>query len=245
MAVHNEGDWVREAIRSIQGQTFADWELLATDDGSKDGCVEAIRSLAEADARIKVTVNERQLGLAASLNRLLVAARGEFVARMDGDDVCVPDRLAREVEFLASHLKVDVVGGGAFLVDARGQVVGETFRPERHEEMVAKIYKENPFIHPTVMARRAFFVGLGGYDSRLKRAQDYDLWLRGYRGFRYANLRVPLVYYRVPRPSLQSACYSARVLLRAARRDSRLLRGSWYCVRPLLAYALTGVRRRR
>ena len=241
MAVYNEAGDLERAVRSVRGQTHEDWELLVVDDGSTDGTPLLLERLCAEERRLRVVHNEVNRGLPAALNRGWRQARSELIARLDADDVCLPTRLAAQLRYLNDHPEVAVLGTGAELVDERG-ALGETFRPEQHEVLVARIYRENPFIHPTVMMRRSFLEATGGYDERLRRAQDYDLWLRGYRSFRYHNLAQALVRHRVsrrPRPS--AVVYGTYMLVRAAHREGRLSTHGWYGLRFLAAGLLGSV----
>ena len=234
MAAHNEEKSLEAAVSSVWDQTFEDWELLVVDDASTDQTPALLAMLASRDRRVRVLRNVTNVGLAASLNRGLRESRTELIARLDGDDTCFPDRLAAQVKHLSEHPDVAVLGTGAELCDEQDHVLGIARRPERHESLVARIYRENPFIHPSVMARREFFEACGGYDDRLRRAQDYDLWLRGYRRFRYQNLPRALIRYRVRRkPRLDALLYGSFMLLRAARREGRLARKGWCALRYL------------
>jgi len=234
MSVHNESENIENALLSIQGQDFRDWELIIVDDASLDDSFAKISMFSEKDNRIKPLRNSRNIGLAASLNRALARTEGALIARMDGDDLCCPSRLSLQVSFLHENPRIDVLGGGAIDVNDSGQIVGETYGRELHEELVANIYKENPFIHPTIMARRRFFAESGGYDERLRRAQDYDLWLRGYLKYHYHNLQTPLIYYRRRKtPNFRNAAYSGYVLWRSALREGKILSRGWFALRPL------------
>jgi glycosyltransferase involved in cell wall biosynthesis len=236
LAVHNGADTVERAIASVVGQDYDDWDLIVVDDASTDGTSGILRRLAEADSRITVLTNERRGGLAYSLNKGWRAARGELIARLDADDACFPDRLRRQVEFMIAHPDVAVLGSGAEIIDADGTARGVMLRPERHEQLADAIYRENPFIHPSVMARRSFFEALGGYDETCKRGQDYDLWTRAYRRFRFHNLQRPLIPYRV-RQRLPWAAVVAgtRLAFRLGWRERRIGRGSWYAMRFFIA----------
>ena len=248
LAAYNAEHVVGRAVASIVAQTHPSWDLLAIDDGSTDGTIGVLERAAAADSRIEVVRNDRNRGLAASLNDGWRRARGELVARMDADDVSLPDRLQRQASFLARHPEVDVLGTGARLVDADGRVLRDARRPERHEELVARMYKETPFFHPSVMARRSFLDRAGGYDERLRRSQDIDLWLRTYRRFRFHNLPEPLIEYRVPgRPPLAAIAWGTYVLARAAYREGLLPSRGWYSLRFLAATSLSwlGLRRLR
>ena len=228
MGVHNNVDSVRSAIESIRQQSYLDWEFFIVDDASTDGTRTVLKRLAGEEPRITLVRNSVNRGLAASLNRGWRMAKGDLIARMDADDESLPDRLQLQVEFMGSHPEVAVLGGGAELIDETGCRLGLALRPEHHEELVRRILKENPLIHPTVMLRRAFLKTMGGYDDRLRRAQDYDLWLRAYRQFRFHNLQRPLIRFRVPRSiPLQSILWGTFVRGRTARRERRPLTCGW------------------
>jgi glycosyltransferase involved in cell wall biosynthesis len=204
-----------------------------------------LETLAASDARIRVIRNDVNRGLAASLNVAWSQASGDLFARMDADDISYPDRLHRQVEFMAAHPEVAVMGTGIELMSSEGRFLGFALRPEWHEELQKKMYKENPFAHPSVIMRRSFLEGQGGYDERLRWAEDSDLWLRGYRQFKYHNLQVPLIRYHVrKRIPLRNRAYSALVLLRAALRERLFLTHGWYALRPLVAGALVNLRLR-
>jgi glycosyltransferase involved in cell wall biosynthesis len=239
MAVYNGAATVREALASILCQTYQDWDLIIVDDGSTDGTLAILESLAATDARVRVLRNGANRGLAASLNVAWSQARGDLLARMDADDFSYPDRLHRQVEFMAAHPEVAVLGTGIELMDSEGRLLGCALCPEWHEELQKRMYKENPFAHPSVMMRRGFLEALGGYDGRLKWAEDADLWLRGYRQFRYHNLQQPLIRYRVrSKIVLRMSAYSAFVLLRASLRERLLLTGGLHALRHLVAGVL-------
>lgn len=199
MPAYNGVAFIGNSVDSIISQTYHDWDPLVIDDGSTDGTLGLLRSAAERDSRITVIRNDLNRGIAASLNQGWRQASGELIARMDADDVSLPQRLEHQVGFMESHPEVDVLGTGAELVDRGGEALGLAFRPQQHEELARKMYKECPFIHPSVMVRRRFYEALNGYDEHLRRSEDNDLWLRGYKRFRFHNLQETLIRYRVSR----------------------------------------------
>lgn len=228
LAVYNQLDSVEEAVNSIRNQTYTAWELVIVDDGSTDGTADKLAALEREDPRIRLLRNPVNRGLGASLNLGWTQARGTLIARMDADDVSLPGRLARQVAFMNDHPEVAVLGGGAELVDRAGRCLGIALRPECHEELAARIFREVPHIHPTVMMRRHFLEEMGGYDARVVRAEDSDLWLRAYRRFRLHNLREPLIRYRLPgRPTWSTIWGGTSMLLHTAVRQGPLLRFVW------------------
>lgn len=219
-SVHNGRATVRSMIDSILAQTFDDFELLVIDDASTDGSVDVLRQRAKGDSRIRVLVNQKNLGLAASLNRGLQAARGPLIARIDADDEAVPHRLERQVAFLRDHPGVDVVGGWINVREGDA-ITGVRTVPREHAAIIRLLYS-CPVYHPTVMYRRDRILELGGYDPRLRRRQDVDLWFRAaHHGLRFANIPEPLTTYAsrdlFERNTLSGALTHVRVAYRGLR----------------------------
>ena len=195
MSVYNGARFLREAIASVLGQTFSGFEFIVIDDGSTDETPRILGGY--ADPRIRVLKNERNRGLAASLNRALEVCSGELIARQDADDVSELTRLQRQVEFLNSHPEISLLGCAATRIDERGRFLGIMDRPTRHEDI--RGFAEdmsNPFVHGSVMFRRRCIQVVGEYDTRFRLTQDYDLWLRMLRSFRAGNLAEPLYRFR-------------------------------------------------
>jgi glycosyltransferase EpsE len=240
LSVYNQADSLPAAIESLFRQTYSDWDLLAIDDASTDGSLTVLQRYGLQDRRVRVLRNVRNMGLAASLNiGWRTAKKGDLIARLDADDECLEGRLAAQVAFFREHPNVDVLGTGAELLTEKGAILGQTARPERHDVLVAQIYRETPFIHPSVMMRRNVLETLDGYDGHLRRAEDADLWLRAYRRFRFHNLQTALIRYRVRKaPLLADAYWGTFVLGRAALREGRLFTRGWYAARFLAACLL-------
>ncbi len=250
MGVHNGAPSLGEAVESIVGQTYTDWELIIVDDGSTDSSLAIAASWRERDGRIRIVEHPVNLGLAASLNDAFTISRGELIARMDADDVSLPLRLERQVAFLDAHPDVAVVGTGAEFVDREGNALGAGRLFEEHDEIAANIYRTSAFIHPSVMMRRSFLHALRGYDHRLRRAEDADLWLRGYRRFKYHNLPDPLVRCRIrDRGGVDTGTVviGSFVIARSAFRERHVVTGGVSACRFLVSTALVkaGLRKRR
>lgn len=178
MTVYNGLPYLPEAVESVLHQTVEDVELLIIDDASTDGSVECVRRC--SDPRIRLVCNERNLGQARSLNRGLELARAPYVARLDQDDVCLPDRLQRQVTFLEQRPEVAVVGTWVYCVSPAGRkmrIVGMRI-DDRGAFLGALLTYATPFGHPTVMFRRDLVTGLGGYDPSFAPCEDYALWSR-------------------------------------------------------------------
>ncbi len=182
------------AIRSVVAQTQVDWELILLDDGSTDGS----RAVAETwlnDPRIRLVADDAHRGLATRLNQITQAANGQYLARMDADDEMCPDRLMKQVQFLAENPTVDVMGSWAYLADETGRITGVR-KVAAHAKPI-RLALFGYFIHPTVMGRTGWF-RTNPYDEHAGWVADYELWLRTYTTSRFAVLPEPLLVYRVP-----------------------------------------------
>lgn len=208
LAVRDGEAHLREALESVLSQTYTDLELLVVDDGSTDRSREIVRSY--DDARVRMIENDRNLGLAKSLNRGLALSQGELVARLDADDVCEPDRIARQVAFMEANPGTALVGSTYREIDESGHVGRARPLPLRHAHLCWALLFYCPFVHSAVMMRKALTTSmLGGYDETLTYAMDYELWRRIARRFHVANLDVPLVRYRYSSTSMTST-YGSR-----------------------------------
>jgi glycosyltransferase involved in cell wall biosynthesis len=157
------------------------------------------------DSRIRHIVNRHRTSFSEQLNLGLSLARADLVARMDADDVCEPERLARQWEFFQQHPDVDLVGSDLTVIDNDGQALGERHYPASHNEIIAALSRFSPLAHPSVMFRKEVVVAAGGYLTDMCSA-DYDLWNRLYlAGARFANLPEPLLRYRVHSAGMKTA----------------------------------------
>lgn len=177
MSVYNGEQYLDDAIDSVLTQDFSDFEFLLIDDASTDRSPEIIQSYAQRDARIRLIENPQNIGLTRSLNKGMRAARAEFVARLDADDIAAPQRFSQQYRYLVKQPECTVVGSVAHLIDVRGQPQGQTdwFSDGA---LAAQLFFFNSLAHSSVMFRREPILALGGYDDDFTRAQDYDLWLR-------------------------------------------------------------------
>ncbi|MEO6525571.1 MAG: glycosyltransferase [Gemmatimonadaceae bacterium] len=224
MAVHDGEQYVGAAVDSVLGQSFRNFELLVVDDGSADRSAEIVRE--RTDPRVRVLANDRNIGLARSLNRGLGEARGELVARLDADDLCVPDRLLRQVAFMDANPEIALAGSWYLEIDADGSVGPRRSLPVDHWDLRWQLLLSCPFVHSAVIWRRQKVAdAVGHYDERLVYSMDYDLWRRISERLRVANLPEYLLHLRVHSASM-TATYGARaregVRLRAARVASLL-----------------------
>ena len=245
MGIYNCETTLAEAIESIQAQVYQDWELVMCNDGSTDGTLRIAEDYARRDNRLVVIENPVNLGLNHSLNNCLRHARGEFYARMDGDDTCEPDRLGKLVAALDAHPEMAVVSSWMTCFDATG-----TWGLIRTKPFPAKkdFLEGTPFIHAACMIRTSCLRSLGGYstESWLRRAEDLDLWFRLYavnlRGF---NLQEPLYHMRDDRVArnrrtFRSRIVEARVLWRGYKMLKLPAHMRVWAARPILVGLVPG-----
>jgi len=252
MSAYNAERYVRAAVGSILSQTFSDFELVVIDDGSRDGTGEILAGY--GDPRIRV-IRQVNRGLIASLNLGIELARGEFIARMDADDVAYPRRLERQVAFLDANPDVGMVGTAYDEIDERGSVIGHRCHPTEHEALRRALIRYNPFFHSSVMIRRSVLEAVGPYDeTRSFLVEDYDLWFRVARVTRVANLPETLMQRRYGTHNISRKRESEQ-LRQAIRLRWRVLRRGEYppwsvifLLRPLMVGLMpvrlrTGLRR--
>jgi glycosyltransferase involved in cell wall biosynthesis len=196
MSVYNGEKYLRNAVNSILDQTITDFEFIIINDGSTDKSREILESY--HDDRI-VLLHQQNAGLTKSLSTGLSLARGEYVARIDADDLAKPSRLENQLQFLSKHPKVMLVGSNCYNIDENGSVLSLTDLPVDEVHIKWNLLFYNCLRHSTVMFRRKEVTNLGGYNTTIPYAQDYDLWLRIAGKYSVANLKEPLVYLRVPR----------------------------------------------
>lgn len=227
MPVYNGGRYLDEAIWSIRNQTFDDFELLILDDASSDGSLMIAQAHAGEDPRIRVICLDH-CGVTRALNNGLYLARGHWIARMDADDVSLPERFERQLGYLARHPEVAVLATYAWIIGETGRRVGlSTLGPvtidefERMRSEVSLI-----FCHPTVIFRRDVVTQAGGYSEDYPWAQDYELWNRLAEEHLLLTLPEPLLEYRIhasasgTRHMRDQAELARRVVVNTRRRRS-------------------------
>ncbi|MDH4185753.1 MAG: glycosyltransferase [Nitrospira sp.] len=194
LPVYNAASYVRESIESILGQTFTSFELIVIDDGSTDESAQVIRSV--RDPRMQV-INQTNQGLSSALNRAVDVARGAYLARQDADDISLPQRFERQVDFLEAHPRYGIIGTWADIRSENGQVVKRHAHPTESCDLKFELLFDNPFVHSSMMVRKQVFERVGGYSTdRSIRAEDYELWSRVARVLEVANIPEVLHIYR-------------------------------------------------
>ncbi|MCI5157027.1 MAG: glycosyltransferase [Candidatus Electrothrix sp. AUS1_2] len=193
LPVFNAGVHLEEAIKSLLCQTFSSFEILAINDGSTDNSGAIIRSM--RDERIRLVEHSKNFGVAETLNRGIELATGRYIARMDADDICKPNRLEKQWRFMEAHPEVGISGTWIKYFGEQPPLLER--KPLDSEVIRAYMLFDNPLFHPTVIMRKSFLDQYAlRYDPTFHRTEDYDLWSRAVRFFSLGNIPEPLLKFR-------------------------------------------------
>jgi len=218
--VYNGAKYLEQSLQSILGQTLKDWELVVIDDGSTDATPEILDHWSK-DKRVKIITNESNLGLTKSLNLGLRECFGKYVARWDGDDVCDPERLQKQYEFMEANPELALCGSQGWYLDEKGERIKEKNLPVDYDAIQAKLLFNNQFIHSSLFIRRSVIEQEGFYNESFKTSQDYELVLRLAKKYPVMNLTERLVDWRVGKNSLS---WSSK------RQEWDAIRARWWAI---------------
>ncbi len=239
LPTYNGHEVVGDAVDSILAQTYTNIEVIIIDDASPIEILTIIHKRCYS-GKVRYICNENNLGLAGSLNVGIQYARGKYIARMDDDDFSMPDRIAKQVAFLESHIEVDVLGTGVAFYDQDLKFIRNHIFPADHDAIVRHLGRTNPMAHPTVMMRSSFLQRSGGYDDSLRRMEDLELWGRMAKHSKYANLPDILLRHRV-RQSKTLSAIKPGIAIRL--RNGRILGCFWKSLYWTFLYVLIEVAR--
>lgn len=236
----NDEDMLRLAVDSILHQTYQDFEFIICDDGSTDGTLETIKKIVNNDGRVVLIQNIRNSGLAYSLNYCLSIAKGKYIARMDADDISLPMRLYKQIEFLDNNSKYILVGCNAELFDDKNGRWG--LRKKKEKPQKEDFLFGSAFIHPTILIRTEILKGLSGYRvcKETLRAEDYDLFMRMYAdGYLGYNIQEPLYRFREDNAAFNRRSYKyrldeAKVRYYGFKKMGILAKSFPYIIKPLI-----------
>ena len=195
MSVYNGGKYLQEAIDSILGQTFKDFEFLIINDGSTDKTGEILKSY--NDPRIKIINNNKNIGLTKSLNKGLKLARGEYIARQDADDISLPTRFEEELKFFEKNSNVALVGTDYFLINEKDEIIHTVNCFTENRKLKEKLLEGNQFAHGSIIFKKECVEKVGMYREEFKFAQDFDFTLRISEEFDVANIPKSLYKWRI------------------------------------------------
>jgi glycosyltransferase involved in cell wall biosynthesis len=198
MPVYNSQRYLRAAVESILEQTFRDFELIAIDDGSRDTSLAILHEFEAKDSRVRI-ISRPNTGIVGALNDGLSAATGELIARMDADDIALPQRLEKQVAFLQSNPYHVLVGSQVMLMDPDGADLCPKRDTEYSHERIdwAHLHHRWPLVHPTVLMRKSVLDALGRYRAKYQWLEDLDLFLRLAEAGRLESLTDVLLRYRL------------------------------------------------
>ena len=217
MGVYNGSQFIEDAITSIIKQTYTNWELIIFDDGSTDNTLEKIKRF--KDSRIKIFSDGQNKGLPIRLNECIESSSGFYFARMDGDDIMMPNRLETQVNYLETHNDIDVIGSLAIMIDDKTQVFAKKIKyvPQSLYDIIRS---GSYFIHPTVMARLKWFKQ-HKYDTGGYRGEDFDLWIRTFETSKFFISDDYLLFYREVMTTYKSKYYQGYVLAKRVLQKHR------------------------
>jgi glycosyltransferase involved in cell wall biosynthesis len=188
---YNVRKTLADAVRSIFAQTFQDWELILLDDGSTDGSLELAKKI--MDDRVRVVSDGINKGIAARLNQISNLAQGDYIARMDGDDLMHPDRIERQYEYLRDNQTIDVVGASTYSLDHENIVTGG-LRVSDDNLSMRSVFRSRALVHPTIMGKKEWFLRFP-YNQALKKTEDAELWCRSIARSQIKNMGNYFLYY--------------------------------------------------
>jgi glycosyltransferase involved in cell wall biosynthesis len=196
MATYNDEPFLEEAILSVLNQTYANFEFIIVDDNSNDATVEILQKYVKLDDRIKLVANDENIGLAGSLNKGLNLAQGEWIARMDGDDISKPDRFEIQMKYILENGLIYLGTGVELINKETGKFIRHYQEPLTHGAIAWKLVYASAFIHATTIGRKDVILDVGGYNSNYRKYEDADLWRRLIFKGACANLPDSLYTYR-------------------------------------------------
>ncbi len=218
MPIFNVEQFVKQAIVSILSQTEKNFELIIIDDASVDKSFEIVKKLQQTDARMSVTHNERHLGVAATANKAIGLASGQFLARMDGDDISLPERLRKQRMFLQNNPHIIAVGGQFLIIDEKGTIQGQRFFPTDHAGIYHQTFTFTALSQPGLMINRKLLPpNFLFYNESFESAEETELVFRLFQHGMVANITDTILQYRIHKnnTSLKSAKKTFFITLRS------------------------------
>lgn len=204
LAFYNVEKTVASAVKSVLMQTYDNFELIIIDDGSTDHSFAIVQELAKTDNRINLIRGEKNMGVGFRLNQITDLAKGEYIVRMDADDLFFPDKVERQMALLLADKSLDLIDCSAYIIDKFGNPVGKRKSNDISDLTLRKILKSRTvFFHPTVIAKTAWFRKFP-YDESFRRGPDFELWCRSFGNTNYTRLDEPLFIYREGKVSIKN-----------------------------------------
>ncbi len=195
MPIHNAEKYLDQAVSSIVNQTYKKLEIICIENGSKDKSLSKLKHYSKIYKNF-VIIKLKKASLSNALNKGILRSKGEYIARMDADDISHPKRIEKQVKYLKKKKSISIVGSNINLIDAEGKFIKKIYYPQKFNKLKKKLEVDSYLAHPSVMMRKKIFKILKGYRFQFCPAEDYDLWLRALHFFKIENMREFLVNYR-------------------------------------------------
>lgn len=195
MPAFNAEKFIGRAIKSIQKQTFKKFELIIIDDGSNDNTLPIVYKIAKTDKRIRIIPNSHNLKIALSLNKGVSLARSSLIARMDPDDIALPNRLVCQYDYLIKHPDVAIVGADILIINKKEKIISSRTYPTASLDLKKIMFRYSPFAHPAVMFRKKIFQEFGGYNPQRVPCEDIDFWFKVGSKYDFGSIPKPLLKY--------------------------------------------------
>ena len=209
LAFYNVEKTIANAVKSVLMQTYHNFEFIIIDDGSTDHSFDVVQDLAKTDGRIKLVRGEKNMGVGPRLNQITDLARGEYIVRMDADDMMLPERIEKQMEVLLSDKNLDLIDCAAYIINELGEPVGKRKNNDISDLTLRKVLKSRTvFFHPTIIAKTAWFKK-NRYNDDYKRGPDFELWCRTFGNTNYSRIEEPLFLYREGKVSIRNYEISA------------------------------------
>jgi glycosyltransferase involved in cell wall biosynthesis len=208
MSVFNNDNLVKKSIESILNQSFQNFEFIIIDDGSTDNSKKIIKLFEKKNKKIRFYSFKKNEGLAKRLNFAIKKSKGKYIARMDADDFSKKKRLQVQKDFLDKNDNFLLIGSNAIYINKNNKFIKKTNLPIDYKDIKKSIYIRNSIIHSSILARKSFFLK-NKYNPKFKKCQDYELWLRTIKNYKFKNLKVPLIKrYHSENFNLENLSYS-------------------------------------
>ncbi len=212
MSVHNSEQFLPFSVESILNQTYRNFEFLIVDDCSTDNSLTLLREYEKKDSRITIFTNPTNIGLTKSLNFLISQSKGTFIARMDDDDISLPKRFEKQIQFF-ENTTYDIIGCNCDEIDQKGLVTGSKSYPETDLNIKKLMIICNPVSHPAVMFKKEMIEKAGRYNESFRTSQDYDLWFRcAALGCIFYTIQETLLLYRNVRSEFKRKSLRYRII---------------------------------
>lgn len=217
---YNNEKTLELAIKSVIAQTFKNWELFLIDDGSTDNSVEIAIKNANSDSRINLICDGANKGLVFRLNQIIDIANGDYIARMDADDVMLPERLEKQLAVFNENPKIDVVATAAYTIDENDNPIGIRDMDDINLKNKKDILKKSLLVHPSILVKKEWYK-LNKYNKKYIRAEDYELWCRTFTFTNFYRIKEPLLLYREGNTNIKNYVASMKTLRMIYRNYSK------------------------